>query len=106
MWGKMAAEIPWSMPTRQDQGRITERRHIAKIGGRVTPNSGAGGIKADGRTETEVIEMKDANKTYTLKASDLDTLRRYANKEGKDASFIIQFNDPRVRAVIHIETDY
>lgn len=101
----MTADIPWSMPSRQEQGRITERRHIKKVGGRVTPRSGAGSIKADGRTDDNVIEMKDARKSYTLKASELDMLRRYAIREGKDGQFIIQFNEPRIRAVIHIETD-
>ena len=101
----MTADLPWQKATRQEQGRISERKGITKMGGRVHPMSGAGSIKADGSTDDEVIEWKDANKSYTLKAADLEELRRHAIRQGKDGLFIIQFNDPRLRAVIRIETE-
>lgn len=81
----------WSPPSRQQQGRSTEKKILRSIGARQHPNSGAGKIKEDGSTEEELVEVKDALKSFTLKAVDLNTSRRRAAQQGKQAMWLIQF---------------
>lgn len=85
--------LPWEPRSRQKEGERTERRIVKKRGGRVHPRSGAGRIKDDGSTDTEVIEVKDANVSHTLKARDLEALFERAVRQGKDAVYVIKFNN-------------
>lgn len=94
--------MPWSPRTRQEEGRKTERKVVRDRGGRVHPNSGAGHIKDDGSSDTELIEVKDAIKSHTIKASDLFALFRRAAKQSKDPVYVIQFRDHSIRAEVHI----
>lgn len=80
----------------------TERKIVKQRGGRVHPRSGAGRIKDDGSSETELIEVKDAVAMHTLKAADLFKLFRRAVAQGKDAVYVVQFKDHHIRATIHL----
>lgn len=73
---------------------MTERKILKKMGARQHPMSGAGRIKYDGSTEADLVEVKDANKSHTLKASLLNDLRVKATRQGKDAVYIVTFQDP------------
>lgn len=96
---------PWSTSSRQVQGRKSEKKNIEARGGRVHPMSGAGSIKADGSDEQHLYEHKDANKSYTMKAQEIEDLARTAYRQGLDPVFIVQFNDPRIRIICTVETD-
>lgn len=99
----MAKDLPWQPRSRQMQGRRTEQVLARQRGARTHPNSGAGRIKDDASTEDTVIEYKDAKKTHTLKADDLDALFRRATKQGKDAEYVIYFGDHQLLATITFE---
>lgn len=86
-----SSEPRWSVPTRQVQGRQTERELLTKRGKRVHPNSGAGRIKYDGSDDDEVIEVKDAAKGFRLVGRDLLQFHQHAAREGKDAVWYITF---------------
>lgn len=66
------------------------------------PASGALGIKHDASDEHTLYELKDANKTYTLKAEELHTLWIRAVRESKEPVFIVTFADRGIRATITI----
>ena len=68
----------------------------------MTPRSGAGRIKDDGISDTEVMEIKDANLSHTLQGAALDALFRRATQQGKAAVYIITFKAAKVTATIHI----
>lgn len=53
--------------------------------------SGAGRSKGDASDEDTLYEFKDANKTFQLKAVDLDKIFRYAVRQGKVPVFNIEF---------------
>lgn len=86
-------DLPWEPKTRQQQGRQTEKTVVKKRGGRVHPNSGAGRIKDDGSSDSEVIEVKDANKQHTMVASDLEALYVRAVRQGKDPVYVVRFTN-------------
>jgi hypothetical protein len=86
-------KIPWAVPTRQQQGRIRERKEAKKIGAKLHPNSGAGRIKHDASTAQELIEYKDANLTHQVKGSDLEELWQRAVAQGKDGKYVIYFSN-------------
>lgn len=44
----------------------TEAAELRRMGAKVHKNSGRGQVKADGNTETFVVDVKEANKTFTL----------------------------------------
>ena len=98
-------DMPWAVPSRSVQGRKTEEKIIKGRGGFVHPNSGAGRIKDDGhnRDTNEQYEVKDANKSYTLKGSELLTLFKRAVRRGRTATFIVYFTDADVTATITVE---
>ncbi len=81
----------WSAPTRQVQGRRSEKKILKDRGAKIHPNSGAGKIKDDGSTSEEIIEVKDANKTFTVNAKDIRALRSRASQQGKQGVLIIKF---------------
>jgi hypothetical protein len=94
--------LPWSPRTRQKDGESTERKIARKKGARLHPRSGAGSIKDDASTDDVQMEIKDANKSYQLKGSELDTLLRRAIQRGKDAEFVIYFTEADVTATIRV----
>lgn len=44
----------------------TEASELRRMGAKIHKNSGRGQIKADGSTETFVVDVKEASKTFTL----------------------------------------
>lgn len=92
--------MPWSPRTRPQDGMKTEKDIVKKRGGRVHPRSGAGNIKDDGSTATEVFEVKDADKTHVLKASQLFAIWRRAVRQGKEAKYIVYFRSVDLTATI------
>lgn len=93
--------VPWTVPTRQEQGRTTERRLLAERGARRHPMSGAGSIKQDGSTDTEVFEIKDANRTFMLSGAELLVGYLGAVRQGKDSVWIIKFTNG-IKATINV----
>lgn len=92
----------WRPRTRQQEGRQSEKQVAKGLGAKVHPNSGALRIKHDASDAETLYELKDANKTYTLKAEELHTLWTRAVHEGKEPVFIITFKDRGLRATITI----
>jgi len=68
----------------------------------VHPASGALGIKHDASDAEHLYEMKDANKSYSLKAEELHTLWVRAVREGKEPVFIVTFQDRGIKATMTI----
>lgn len=89
----LAASLPWSIPTRQQQGRITERKEARRRGARLHPNSGAGRIKHDASTEDQLIEIKDSKVSYTLNKKYLEELWTVATRQGKEPLLVVAFGD-------------
>lgn len=95
-------DLPWQPATRQQQGGKTEQQIAKKRGARIHPRSGAGSIKDDASTDHEQIEIKDANKVYQLKGSELNTLLKRATQRNKDATFIVYFTEADLTATIAV----
>lgn len=95
--------LPWKPRSRQEQGRQTEAK-VVKIGLRAHPNSGAGSIKYDASDDETLVEVKDANKSYTISAAYVEDLFRVATRQGKQAVLVIKFgNDIIIEAVVRKE---
>lgn len=84
-----------------------ERETAARLGGQVTPGSGAGwAIKNDVRTPTESVECKTtAGVSYTLKYMDLWKAYKTALTDGRRMVFEVQF-EKRGKFVILTQDDY
>ena len=96
------SSLPWSVRSRQKQGRVTEKEIAKKRGARVHPNSGALRIKHDASDDETLYEIKDANKTYTLAGKELLELWKRSAMELKDPVFIVYFTDADLTATITI----
>lgn len=97
-------DTPWSgHRTRQVQGTYTEREIAKRRGARLHPRSGAGRIKDDASTDDTIIEIKDADRSHTLKGSVLDSLFRRAVRQGKEAQYVIYFTAVDLTATIHLK---
>ena len=84
---------PWKERTRQQDGRVTERRILTDRGAYVHPNSGAGDIKDDGHDDMYVYEVKDTDaKTFRLIGKELKTTYVRAVRQGRLAMWLIHFN--------------
>ena len=94
-------DLPWNpQDSPQVKGRKNEAPRAKKIGARLHPNSGAGTIKFDMSTDDAVIEMKTANKSYTMNQKYLESIFQNAVRQGKDAVLLIEFPDLVVTAHI------
>ena len=68
------------------------------------PNSGAGRMKYDMSDDDTLLEMKDANKSFTISAAYVEDLFRVATRQGKQAVLVIKFgNDIIIEAVVRKE---
>ena len=85
--------FPFKRQTPQVKGRKNEIKLAKEYGARPHPNSGAGRIKDDASTDGEVFEFKQANKTHTVNANELEALRKRASREGKDAYYVVEFGN-------------
>lgn len=73
------------------------------MGLRAHPNSGAGNIKYDASDEDNLVEVKDANKSFTLNAAYLEDLFRTAARQSKTAVIIVKFPDIVIEAIVYKE---
>ena len=97
----MQLELPWdASDTPQVRGRKVEKPMAKKIGARIHPNSGAGSIKQDMSTDDAIIEMKTAEKSFTLNAKYLEGVFTNAIRQGKDAQLIVVFPNVTVTATL------
>ena len=87
------SKLPWKPRTRQEKGRQTEKQIAKNRGAVVHPASGALRIKHDASDADTLYEIKDANKTYTLKGSEVLALYKRANMELKEPLFVVYFTD-------------
>lgn len=85
--------MPWSPATPQVEGRKAERQWAKDRGARLHSNSGAGPEKNDFSTDDTVFEAKNVKKTHTIKGSDLEKLFVGAAKQGKEAVYLIHFEE-------------
>ena len=69
-------------------------------GAREHPNSGAGRIKDDASTETTQYEFKNVSRTHTLRGQDLLALFKRAVQQGKEAEYVIHFQQENITATI------
>jgi hypothetical protein len=83
--------VAWEIKSRQRQGIDTEKRILKQRGAQRHPRSGAGHIKEDGSDAEYLYEIKDARKTFTLKASDLRQSYVRACRQGLTAVWLIEF---------------
>ena len=77
-----------------------------ELGAKVHPASGALRIKHDASDDEVLYEIKDANKSFTLTASDLHQLWKEASKQSKEPVFIVQFMHKGMRATMTITKKY
>ena len=92
----------WKPRSRQEEGRKSEKVIAKKLGAKLHPNSGALRIKHDASDKDTLYEIKDSNKSYSLSASELNTLWVRAVRESKEPVFIIKFNHLGITATITI----
>jgi hypothetical protein len=64
--------------------------------------SGAGRIKADGSDDDYLYEIKDANKSFTLKSDDLRFLYAEAVKQMRQPVMLVSFQHGDLTAVIQV----
>ena len=95
--------VAWRKRTRQEEGRKTEKVIAKKRGAKVHPASGALRIKNDASDKEKLYEVKDANKTYTLKGSELLSLWKNAIVQMKEPVFIVYFTDSDITATMTIK---
>lgn len=62
-------------------------------GARLHPNSGAGRIKDDASNDDTIFEFKNVSRTHTLKGKDLLGLFWRALRQGKEARYVVYFED-------------
>jgi hypothetical protein len=95
-------KIGWTSKSPQEKGRQAEPRIAKSRGARPHPRSGAGRIKWDASSESEVLEIKHVQKSHTLNGAYLDALYRRATQQGKAAVYVIEFTDAKIEATITI----
>lgn len=66
------------------------------------PGSGSGRIKFDGSDETEVMEVKNALTSHTLKGDYLNRLFTHAVQQGKEAVLVIRFERAGIEAEVRL----
>lgn len=94
--------MPWAPRSRSKEGEQTERQIAKKRGARAHPRSGAGKIKDDASNATHQYEVKDANLSHTIKASDLLALWKRAVRQGKEAEYVIYFKSVDLTATLRL----
>ena len=88
--------------TAQEKGRRAERKVAQSLRTRVHPASGAGRIKADMSNSEEVIEMKHVARSHTVKLATLLSTLQQAQKDGKQARYVVHFTDGDITLDAHI----
>lgn len=93
----MASELPWkNIDSPQIQGRKIEKEWAKKYGAKVHPMSGAGSIKGDYSNADTIFEQKlvtNGHHTHSLNGKKLNELLTNALAHGKDACYIVYFEE-------------
>lgn len=96
--------LPYTVrKTPQVMGRVKEKQMAKERGARLHPNSGAGRIKDDASSDTTQYEFKNVSKTHTLKGSDLLALFKRAIRQGKEAEYVIYFENEDLTATVTLQ---
>ena len=99
--GSIKSKLGWKgSRSPQVEGRVQEKRYLNKNKIKAHPNSGAGQIKFDGSTKDAVVELKNANKSFTMNATYLESLYKNAIQQEKDAVLVVMFPELIVECVI------
>lgn len=77
---------------------------LKRMGARLHPRSGAGSIKHDGSDAECLYEIKDAERIFTMKFSELELLHRRAARQGKRGVLLVQFPKGYV-AEVHVRRE-
>ena len=88
--------LPWSPRSRQMEGMSSEKRQAKDHGARLHPRSGAGSIKWDASNEDTLFEMKNVRKSHALQGDYLRRLALDAIKQGKEARYLVTFEDAQI----------
>lgn len=88
------------LKTRQVQGRVSEKKMAKDRGARLHPMSGAGRIKDDASTEDVQYEFKNVMHSHSLRGKDLLALFKRAIRSGKEAVYVVHFDDVDLTATI------
>lgn len=91
--GSNHLQIPWDTGSRQRDGRLTEKRTAKELGAKVHPASGALRIKHDASDDEILYEIKDANKTHTIKVDELLSVWKEAAMAEKEAVYLVKFTN-------------
>lgn len=86
--------------TPQERGRDGEKRMARDRGARPHPMSGAGRIKDDASTDEKQYEFKNASRVHTLRGRDLLALFKRSIQQGKEAEYVIYFEDSDITATV------
>jgi hypothetical protein len=89
----VTTDLPYKNLSRQQEGRLSEKKAAKNRGARLHPNSGAGHIKHDFSDDETLYEHKDAGKGYRLTAKEMNELHIRAYRQGKQGLFIIKFEN-------------
>lgn len=82
--------LPWAKDTPQKKGRREEKTILKARGYRPHPGSGSGSIPFDGSDENDLVEVKDAAKSFTFNLNYIDRFYKTAVRQGKRPVFILQ----------------
>jgi len=97
--------LPWRPNTRQQQGRITEKKLIKAKGGRPHPSSGSGHIKQDGHNDHCLFEVKDALHSHRIMADELLALYQRGIRQGLIPTYMVRFSNGLIlEGVVRAET--
>lgn len=88
--------------TPQEKGRKAEVKMARDRGARPHPMSGAGRVKDDASNEEHVYEFKNVARSHTLKGRDLLGLFKRSIQQGREARYVIYFEQEDVTATMTI----
>lgn len=95
--------LPYAVTkTPQVMGRVKEKQMAKDRGARLHPNSGAGRIKDDASNEDTQYEFKNVRTSHTLKGADLLALFKRSVRLGKQAEYVVHFEDQNLTATINL----
>lgn len=86
-------EVPWKTETQQVKGRTMEKKAAKRLGARMHSNSGAGIEKEDFSTDEVVYEYKNVARSHALSGEKLSAQLRRSLQQGKDAAYVVYFED-------------
>lgn len=95
-----AVVVPYEKESPQAAGRRRESGILKRLGAKAHPGSGSGKISFDGSTSEEIIEVKTAEKVFSLQAAYIKRLFNTAVRQGKQPKLVLQFPEYEITMVI------